>query len=460
MTAPLSAEELAAFERAVYLGGVRAPLAPPERVVAPDEVRPEVAALAFVAQQRRLTAGLAPRARALRAFPPAAEDSRPFLPEPLRPLFRQVILRAQRHRQTGPLIALRWLFEQRGLRPHPFDLALVREAKPLAPLVVPRVAPTWLDGPPEARARHLRMLRADDPSAARAALESVFSGEKPEVRAQLLRALEVGLGPADAPLLERAARDRSPKVKAEARRLRLRLPESEAAEAALELIGQVFELRAPSPGGRRRLGVREGQRERAEEAAAALRHLDPIRVAARLGGAPPDLARFERTTEALFGGLLLAAVEHRALDVFRTLATHHDFDLAAAIHAEVFIALSRGTDRAPFLDALMEGGLPEAFARDLILAEAWIQHLEAPLPLEGSRRLRASPTYQRWLKELADEKKAEGARLHLAAVAPLVAPRDAAAAAAELRAHGAFAAPVLALLFDFLDRATQPGEEA
>lgn len=454
MTDPLNEAELAAFEQGLYLGTLRSSVAAPARLVAPGEAQPEVAALAFATQQRRLSTGLSRRATTLKDFESGVPDPRPALPDELRTPLRELIFRAKLHRQSGPLIALRWLLERHRVRPHPFDATLVEGVRALKPLVEGAHAVgegQWLEGSPAERVAWLRAKRAENPAEAREALASVFSGEKPETRGRLLAALEIGLSPDDGPFLEKVSKDRSAKVKAEVRRLALRVS-GPAQDAALDALEEVVEMRSVSAGGRRRLGLKKGQSKRSDAAARGLRYLPVGRVAERLGAAPIELAQLDRTAEPFAQDLLYAAIEGGELELIDALATTHE--LADILEVSTLALLARLPPplRAPVVDVLVSTGLGEALINDLSLAEAWIADVAEPLTEEGSVRMRATPEYQLFVKALADPKKAEGALLNLGMVAPLVPPADAAAAAAEIRAQGPHAGPVLALLFSLLDR--------
>ncbi|GAB3625140.1 hypothetical protein GCM10027418_32270 [Mariniluteicoccus endophyticus] len=77
----------------------------------------------------------------------------------------------------------------------------------------------WELGTLARRAAWLECRRADDPAAARAALEAVWPKENAEGRVRLLRALRTGLGPDDFPFLEACLDDRSKVVSETAREL-------------------------------------------------------------------------------------------------------------------------------------------------------------------------------------------------------------------------------------------------
>ncbi|MDO9356418.1 MAG: DUF5691 domain-containing protein, partial [Solirubrobacteraceae bacterium] len=97
----------------------------------------------------------------------------------------------------------------------------VSEIDPLA-----AASPTWQFGAFDQRLADLEGLRAIDPSAARAMVESTWDQDQPAQRAQFLTALRTGLGEADEPLLERALADRRQEVRLEAATLLTALPSS------------------------------------------------------------------------------------------------------------------------------------------------------------------------------------------------------------------------------------------
>jgi hypothetical protein len=84
----------------------------------------------------------------------------------------------------------------------------------------------WEEGTTWKRVNALRRVRAVDPARGRQWVQSVWKLEKADVRVDLVRALAVGLGPEDEPLLESAFDDRSPSVREAATKLLGRLPGS------------------------------------------------------------------------------------------------------------------------------------------------------------------------------------------------------------------------------------------
>jgi hypothetical protein len=84
----------------------------------------------------------------------------------------------------------------------------------------------WERGTPADRLDALRLLRADDPAAARLLLAVGLPGERGELRASCYATLAIGLSPADEAVLEQALDDRSAAVREVAADLLARLPSS------------------------------------------------------------------------------------------------------------------------------------------------------------------------------------------------------------------------------------------
>ena len=113
------------------------------------------------------------------------------------------------------------------------------------------------------RVEALRLMRGQDPVAAREALAAVWRGEAAEARAKLLAALRVGLGEMDEPFLEERLDDRSGPVRMEASFLLKHLPGSrlaarmqERAQAAVRFAADgTLEVALPEAD---KAGVRDG----------------------------------------------------------------------------------------------------------------------------------------------------------------------------------------------------------
>jgi hypothetical protein len=190
---------------------------------------------------RRSHDGLAPLVAVVDPTPPIPDD------------WRVWVQRALLGRDGAP-IATRLVprLRQGGFRLHPFDVpglaASLVGVDDLGPVeraalgrVVVELDPTsWRTWPKEARAAHLVAWRRRDADEARTTWEASFSEEPAPLRAELVAALHEGLGPADLPLLERAAHDRSQTVQAAARGLLARVPGTEAYAAAVVALAGRF----------------------------------------------------------------------------------------------------------------------------------------------------------------------------------------------------------------------------
>ena len=450
MTAPLDPRELAELGRTFVLGTVRSPARPPGRVLPPSEPWPEVAALAFHAQQACLTKPLPARAAGFRPFE-RPEDPRHLFPEALRPMLLRLLARMRQSEAASSLRAIPWLLDERGARFHPFDEAAVQSFPFLrAGRQVATLPPhAWTEGAPSMREAWLRAERARDPASARDRLEAGWSGEKAEVRRRLLATLEVGLGPEDRPFLERALSDRSAKVEAEAARLLARFADSPVTEAAIEELASALEVRGAGPG---RIARARGRRRSTERLAALIRRVPPRRLAERLGIPPMDLLRLDQSVEGLRPELAAAAAEHGELTLLRTLLDGLGaWSEAGSAWMEALAAQPPG-QRAPAVAQLLAGERPSALLADLAVAEDWAHAFERPLPPDASARLRRAPVFRRLLARLEDPDEGAGARRRLARVAPLVHPADAGEAEAQLRASGHPSAEPLADLFGLLHR--------
>lgn len=254
------------------VGTARQPALPPPPPAAPEPLaallgqlgaRPDPAERllsAAAAVTLALRAGALPTRAEAEAVAPAPDDDRP----PCGP-------RAARH--LGPLLAGRqrallpeWLaaLAASGRRPPAQHLPELLDAgrgdPALRPLVLAAVGPRgrWLAGlnpawsfaaGPAERAQEpaalgelwqtsarngrlflLQSLRADDPAAARALIESTWASDKADERAAFVEALGAGLSPADEPFLEAALDDRGKEVRAHAAALLARLPGSRLAQ--------------------------------------------------------------------------------------------------------------------------------------------------------------------------------------------------------------------------------------
>ncbi|MFE6504597.1 DUF5691 domain-containing protein [Kitasatospora sp. NPDC057738] len=251
----------------------------------------ELAALAAV----RRRAGALPVPAAGPPGPPAAEDTRPELPEPAARRLA-VLLSGRAGSGGGTLANLAELLPQwlttaraRGLRPpaalipglldaararselRPDAVALagppgrwLAEQNPDWRFVLRTTAPDlpqqptddrlWHEGLFAERVTHLTLLRRRDPAAGLELLRGTWSTERAEDRLLFLDALQDGLSPADEPFLEAALGDRSKNVRATAAELLSTLPGSalarrmaERARAAVRLAGTGTHLLVTPP---------------------------------------------------------------------------------------------------------------------------------------------------------------------------------------------------------------------
>ncbi|MFJ9441536.1 DUF5691 domain-containing protein [Kitasatospora sp. NPDC101235] len=252
----------------------------------------ELAALAAV----RRRAGALPVPAAEPPGPPAAEDTRPELPEPA--ARRLAVLLSGRTGSSGggTLANLAELLPQwlgtaraRGLRPPAalipglLDAARARselradavalagplgrwlaEQNPDWRFVLRTTTPElpqqptddrlWHEGLFAERVTHLTLVRRRDPAAGLELLRGTWSTERAEDRLLFLDALQDGLSPADEPFLEAALGDRSKNVRATAAELLSTLPGSalarrmaDRARAAVRLAGTGTHLLVTPP---------------------------------------------------------------------------------------------------------------------------------------------------------------------------------------------------------------------
>ena len=84
----------------------------------------------------------------------------------------------------------------------------------------------WREGSSARRLEALRWVRATDPRRAGEWVEEAWKREKAELRVELVKCLQVSLGPEDEPLLERALDDRASSVRSVSAETLLQLPNS------------------------------------------------------------------------------------------------------------------------------------------------------------------------------------------------------------------------------------------
>jgi hypothetical protein len=254
------------LRQSLLLGTSRRPLTVPSALAAlGGTAYPALSILALIGQHRRFERRVAPAAAVI---PEAAlrlhAGPQPILP----PEARQAFLRlADARVMAGAMLrpALRRM-NLAGFRPHPFDLPrLLAQLKgdqdilgpaeraylalagaddkdAAADLLEDELTPeNWMRAPKAQRRLFLRQRRAADPNAARAMLEAQFKGETAAMRAELLGALAIGLGPADRPFLESLVKDRAEAVRAAASALLDRMPGTPMRAQKLAAAGRCFQ---------------------------------------------------------------------------------------------------------------------------------------------------------------------------------------------------------------------------
>lgn len=246
----LSRGDLDGLRQAMLLGTARRPLAPPQALApllaAAPEADPALALLALAGQRLRFERAAVPSPEMPEAARRLHADPRPLLPASARRTLSRLV--GVTDKALAPAVvpaALRRL-ARAGFRPHPFDLPRLLpfvQAAPESHGLAERAFIALADTPEEGRAglageidaenwtgfpkAHRRLflgrLRRQDPAAGRTLLEGVFPSETAAMRAELLAALAVGLGPDDLPFLQTLAGDRADSVKTVAARLAARV---------------------------------------------------------------------------------------------------------------------------------------------------------------------------------------------------------------------------------------------
>jgi Family of unknown function (DUF5691) len=250
MSGPISAQDLAQLRQAMFLGLARQPLGVPGRlqpfIAAAPEREAALTVLALAGQWQRFKRPIVERSAD--GIPEAArrlhQDQRPIMREPARRLLLRLANGVEKALADAVLCAAVRRLMRAGFRLHPFDLPRLighikgdarclglaeraylsladESSKPdAASLLHAEInAENWTEFPKGHRAAFLREERRKDPTAARVLLESVFKSEPAAVRADLLAALDVGLGADDLPLLESLTADRADTVRSVASRL-------------------------------------------------------------------------------------------------------------------------------------------------------------------------------------------------------------------------------------------------
>ncbi|MGW8392026.1 DUF5691 domain-containing protein [Pseudoduganella sp. HUAS MS19] len=106
----------------------------------------------------------------------------------------------------------------------------------------------WNTGGPAQRAAALRAMRAADPAAALASLQSGWAQEAADLRGALLPCLEVGLSLADEAFLEAALEDKRKEVRGAARELLAILPGSQLSARCAARMEALFSLQPKGEG--------------------------------------------------------------------------------------------------------------------------------------------------------------------------------------------------------------------
>jgi hypothetical protein len=253
---PILPDLHARIRQAFLLGLARQPVAPPPSLAGllPPGSEPALALLALTGQRQRFAGTPRPVADDV---PDAARrlhaDPRPILPPQARRALSRVAGSVEKSLAGSVMpIALRRI-SAAGCRPHPFDLPdLARHIKADADnlglaeraylaliasdaddeaakgLFFDRITvENWTTFPKAQRRAFVADVRRDNPAEGRALIESMWKTEPAPVRAALLEALAIGLGPDDKPFLDKLATDRADSVKQAAQRLLARMPSDE-----------------------------------------------------------------------------------------------------------------------------------------------------------------------------------------------------------------------------------------
>jgi len=213
------------------------------RSLASQTENPDLSLLALVAQAAQVGLRPAP-AKGLQPYPSLPKLELPPVPDAQRGLFRRIFLLVKPTREQSDLLLT--FLAARGFTSHPSDFMPAnmenlpscyapweqwseRQETDLSELS----AASWDDFMPSERVHALRQIRLNNPSAARDLLEEKAVELPAEQRLRAVQVLEIGLGPNDAPFLNKLLEtDRSGKVKALAQsylaRLGLQQDEGEA----------------------------------------------------------------------------------------------------------------------------------------------------------------------------------------------------------------------------------------
>jgi hypothetical protein len=276
LTDPFTPAVHASIRQAFLLGLARQSLTPPSTFTAllPPGRDPALTLLALAGQYARFAGA---QSWPLDPVPEAAlrlhQDPRPILPHGARRALARLGTSVEKGNAASILLFAVRRVDAAGCRLHPFDLPdLARHLKGDADslglaeraylmltatdseddgaqsLFFERItADNWLTFPRAHQRSFVANMRKSDPAAGRQLIEGVWKSEAAPVRAALLEALAVGLGPDDKPFLDTLAVDRADTVKRLAAHLLARMPSSEGFDARLAAAAACFAV--PSKGG-------------------------------------------------------------------------------------------------------------------------------------------------------------------------------------------------------------------
>jgi hypothetical protein len=419
MSELIPSHELGRLKQALFLGLARQPLAVPEGLqallaAAPGE--PSLAVLALAAQRLRFERPAV--TRGADGVPEVArwlhEDSRPIIPEPVRRLLLRLANGAEKHMADTVVRAAVRRVLRAGFRLHPFDLPKLigfikgdaqclglaeraylaladAQGKADAPSLMHAeiTAENWTEHPKGNRVAFLCEQRRKDPAAARALLEGVFKSETAAVRADLLAALGVGLGPDDLPFLESITSDRSEAVRALAARLIANVPGTAAYTSRLAEAAQCFARRAPASGILKSIGL----------ASAGDVAFTPPKAAGKgkqLTELDRQLLRFGM--ERLFDGFSLAEVAAAAaLTADEVLAALSNTAAEDNILTAFTERATRDSDEETLV-RLARHQLTDPLSLETVLGDLALS-LSGSAPLEFGRLLLEAPAWHAVLKE-------------------------------------------------------------
>jgi hypothetical protein len=251
MSADISSQDLARLKQRMLLGLARQPLALPDSlqaIVSATSREPCLTVLALAGQRQRFQRPSIERRAG--AIPEAArhlhQDPRPIISEAARRILSRLTNGVEKSSADAVVCAAVRRVMRAGFRLHPFDLPrlighirddarclglaeraylalaatdVTGKSDASSLLHAEITAENWTEFPKAHRVAYLRTERRKDPTAGRALLEAVFKSEPAAARADLLAALDVGLGTGDLPFLEGLAKDRAESVRSIALRL-------------------------------------------------------------------------------------------------------------------------------------------------------------------------------------------------------------------------------------------------